>query len=228
MTVHIRRAAPEDHRAIAEIATQALSLSLPADSLRLRHSLSDGVTFVATLGGAVVGFVDIFITSDQVGGARCELDLLAVSAGARGRGIGGKLVSKTVAVATEAKAREIRALARCDNLAMQLLCSSHGFRRSSASFDLYIADAKPVARGKRRHEAHLIPVKTLAYSGIWMEGPLCQDAIDDARWMATAGGLSRIGAVIAREAPAVAELLRSNGFLNVGEYDWWTFNLRSG
>jgi hypothetical protein len=77
------------------------------------------------------------------------------------------------------------------------------------------------------HEAHLIPVETLSYRGIWMEGILSQDAIDDAHWMARQRDASRIGAVISSEEPAVADLLRSNAFVKIGEYDWWTINLRS-
>ncbi len=227
MTVQFRRAAPDDQTAIADIAKQALSMSLPADSLRAGHDLSEGLTLVATLGGAVVGFVDNFVTRDQAGGMRCELDLLAVRPWARGRGIGGNLVSKSVQAAREANAREIRALVRGENRAMQRLCSSQGFRRGPTRFELYVADAKPVARRRRQHEAHLIPVKTLAYSGIWLEGSLSQDAIDEARWIATAGGMSRIGAVIAVAEPA-SNLLRKNGFVKLGDYDWWTINLGNG
>ena len=228
MTVNIRRAAPEDQAAIAQIASQTWSMSLDVDSLSLRQSLSEGLTYVATSGGAVVGFVDIFITAGRSGALRCELDLLAVSEAARGRGIGGRLVKKSVAAATEANAREIRALVRCDNLIMRWLCAGHGFRQSPTSFELYIADPKPVACHQHSHEAHLIPVKTLAYSGIWMEGSLSQDAIEDANWLASASGMSRIGAVIAKEEQSVAALLRSNGFLKLGEYDWWTINLGNG
>ena len=227
MSVQIRPAKPDDAPAIARIAATALATSIDAGSPRVRQILSEGLTYVATQHGVVVGFIDSFFTFGQTGGRRFEVDLLALASQERGRGVGSSLAAKSLAVAADTGARSIRALVRSDNVPMQRVCSRHGFTRTPTSFKLYFVDPKPVARPKRYHEAHLIPVETLSYGGIWMEGSPSQEAIDDAQLMASQGDMSRIGAVIPSESLAVAELLQANSFQLLGEYHWWTINLRS-
>ncbi len=227
MSVQLRPAKPEDAGAIARIAELAQVASIDADSHRVRSLLAEGQTFVATIDGAIIGFADSFITPDPTGGDRFEFDLLAVAPAAQGRGVGGRLVAESLAAAADSGARHVRALVRCENAAMRKLCRRRGFTRHPESFALYVVDPQPVAPRKRKHDAWLIAVETLSYAGLWLEGELSQEAIDDAHWLASQGELTLIGAVIPSTARDVVELLEANSFINVGQYQWWTINLRN-
>jgi len=225
--VQIRRSIPEDAYAIARIAEATDVASIDAASPRVRKILDGKRTAVATVCGAICGFVDGFLTADQNGARRFELDLLAVSPAAQGRGIGGKLVAASLAAGEDGGARLCRALARRENAAMRKLCQRHGFHRSADRHALYVKDAQPVAALPRQHSSHLLRVDTLGYAGIWIEGNLSQVAVDAAARLASIGGASLIGAVIPGADVESAALLAANSFRNVGQYQWWTINLRN-
>ena len=227
MSVQIRPAKPEDAGAIARIAAITGVASIDAESPRVSQILGESRTLVAAIYGDVIGFADGFFTPDPTGGRRYELDLLAVAPAARGRGVGKSLAAASLAAARDGGARHIRALVRCDNTAMQQLCRRCGFSRSSKCFALQVIDPRPVAPRSRYHDARLIAVETLSYAGLWLEGELSQEAIDDAHWLASQRGLTVIGAAMPCEALAAGNLLRANGFQKMGEYHWWTVNLKS-
>ena len=224
MKVMIGRATPEDAGAIASLAADALATRIDANSPRVRKFLDGGLTFVAKTDEAIVGFASSFLTSDLNGSRRFELDLLAVGPGARGHGVGGRLVEASLSAAKESKPALIRALVRSNNGSMQRLCRRHGFTAPAGKHQLYVSVPRQVVRHKQKHQAQLIPVETLNYRGIWLEGDLSQEAIDDALWMASQSDMSTIGAVIPSDALHVIDLLRLNAFNSVGEYGWWTIS----
>jgi len=119
------------------------------------------------------------------------------------------------------------ALVRRDNSAMRKLCQLHGFQRAADSHALYLRDAQPAAAWPRQHASHLLPVDTLGYAGIWIEGHLSQAAVDAAARLASIGGASLVGAVIPGVDVESAALLAANSFRIVGQYHWWTINLRN-
>ncbi|MDE2777341.1 MAG: GNAT family N-acetyltransferase [Chloroflexota bacterium] len=225
--VQIRRSFAEDAYAIARIAEATAVASIDAASPRVRKILDGKRTAVATVCGAICGFVDGFFTADQNGARRFELDLLAVAPTAQGRGIGGKLVAASLAAAEDGGARLCRALVRRENATMRKLCQLHGFHRSADSHALYLRDAQPAAAWPRQHVSHLLPVDTLGYAGIWIEGHLSQAAVDAAARLASIGGASLVGAVIPGVDVESAALLAANSFRIVGQYHWWTINLRN-
>ncbi len=241
MSVVIRRAAPTDAGAIAAIALEAFGERLEAESDRVARVLRQNTNFVAQSDDRVAGFVGNFVTRSGSGALRFELDLLAVAEDTRGIGIGGALVAASLDAAEKAKVDVIRALVASRNRTMQGLCQMQGFKRNLTSHALYVlttlpphSDCKSDIRDGAglssaiRHEAHLIPVETLTYSGIWLEGNLSQVAIHDARKRANVSGMTRIGTVLPQAAKSPRELLAANGFDRVGEFDWWTVTLRSG
>ena len=224
MNVMIRRATAEDAGAIAMLAAEALATPIDADSSRLRRLLDEGLTYTATLDAEIVGFADSFVTFDRDGRRRFELDLLAVAPHMQGRSIGSRLVEASLAAARERKPALIRALVRSNNRQMRRLCRRHGFAFSGDNCALFVAAPRPVARRQRQHSAQLIAVETLAYAGIWLEGELSQDAIDDAHWTASRSNMSTIGAVVPGDATDALALLRANAFKSVGEFNWWTLS----
>ncbi|MDE2636675.1 MAG: GNAT family N-acetyltransferase [Chloroflexota bacterium] len=227
MKVMIGRATPEDALALASLAADALATRIDADSPRVRKILNEGLTFVARIDESIVGFASNFFTFDQEGRRRFELDLLAVAPGAQGRGIGGRLVEASLAAARDSKPVLIRTLVRSENWSMQRLCRRHGFTLSPCEYHLFVSVPRPVARQTQGHQARLIPVETLNYSGIWLEGALSQEALDDALWTASQSDRSVIGAVIPSDASHESDLLRANAFNNLGEYNWWTISAGS-
>lgn len=224
MKVLIRPATPKDACAIASLAADALATRIDAKSARVRQILNEGLTYVAIDEKAILGLASSFFTFDRDKNRRFELDLLAVAPGARGRGVGGRLVEASLFAAGDSKPALIRTLVRSNNMSMQRLCRRHGFAVLPRKYKLFVAVPRPVVRKTQQHQAHLIPVDTLNYSGIWLEGELCQEAIDDALWTASQSDRSVIGAVIPSDAFHVADLLRVNAFSKVGDYDWWTIN----
>jgi GNAT superfamily N-acetyltransferase len=228
MNVMIRRAIADDAGAIAILAAEALATPIDADSPRLRRLLAEGFTYTATLDEDVVGFADSFVTFDREGRARFELDLLAVAPQMQGGGIGSRLIEASLHAARHYEPALIRALVRSDNQRMRRLCHRHGFSLSEDNCALFITAPRPVNHRQRQHRAQLIAVETLAYDGMWLEGALSQDAIDDAHWIAMRSNMSTIGAVVSGNATDALALLRVNAFIKVGDYNWWTFIPGSG
>ena len=70
MSAVIRRATPDDARAMSAIAQIAFGESLEPDPARLAMALNRGVNFVAVSNGRVSGFVGNFMTRAQEA-ARC-------------------------------------------------------------------------------------------------------------------------------------------------------------
>ena len=226
MSIQIRRAAADDAADIAMIS--GASLDTEMDEARLRHLLvlRRGFTFVAALSNRVIGFADYFLTVSSDDEIRLEFDLLAVHPTTRGRGIGQRLVHAGIEQAKRLGAASIRALVAVDNHAMQRLGAANQFQRSKDRFALYVSARYPRSPSCANNvQAYLIPVETLTYAGIWIEGAVSQAAIDNALSIASARKLTTVGAVVSSQDAAAAALFRANHFDYIGKYDWWTFNL---
>ena len=79
MDACVRRATPADALAIASVAAEVWPEEV-LDGAMIGRLIAetDRVTLVAELDGAVVGFVDGFVTRSASGSLRWEVDLLAV------------------------------------------------------------------------------------------------------------------------------------------------------
>ncbi len=229
MSVSVRRPAPSDASAIAAIAEK--TFGEPFDRDRIEGLLKAGrdYSLIALDAQGIRAFADNFITVSETGAQRLELDLLAVDPKAQGRGIGRRLIAESLLLARELDVPLIRALVRSENLVMRRLCASSGFAISEQSYDLYVASPEPGWNGPLDIEGtHLVPVETLAYSGIWIEGSLRRAGILRALSVASAQQLQRVGALVAQSNRAPAQLLADNGFQAQGTYNWWTLKLKSG
>ena len=228
MSVSVRRPAPSDASAIAAIAEK--TFGEPFDRDRIGKLLKAGrdYSLVAQDAQGIRAFADNFITVSETGAQRLELDLLAVDPKAQGMGIGRRLIAESLLVARELDVPLLRALVRSENLVMRRLCASSGFAISEQSYDLYVASPEPGWNGPLDIEGtHLVPVETLAYSGIWIEGSLRRAGILRALSVASAQQLQRVGALVAQSNRAPAQLLADNGFQAQGTYNWWTLKLKS-
>lgn len=227
MLIAVRPAAHADLAAIAQITARAFDERISPQARHLQRNL----VLVAELHGAVVGYAATFMTRSAAGWSRFELDLLAVDTAARGRGVGQALVARCIQAASESGADVIRTLVRADNLAMSRICARADLLRSARPYALYIAYAPRSPRRVMARQsacaAHLVSVDTLTYRGIWLEGELCQAAINHAYQRAQAENRSRVGALIPVADEGLAALLTANSFAAVGEFFWWSLNLRS-
>ncbi len=226
MSIEIRRARPDDVDAIATIAQ--LSFGTAVDETHIRHLLllNRNFTCAATLSNRVVGFADCFLTVSGEDEIRLELDLLGVHPSARGRGAGRQLVRSSIELARRLDVASIRALVAADNVVMQRLCAALQFQRETGSCALFVRSPTPTAAAQRNPAAAcLIPVETLTYSGIWIEGDFSQPSISHALSVANQRKLETVGAVVSHADAAAQSLFRASGFACRGTFDWWTINL---
>ena len=226
MSVKIRRARAEDATAIADICENSFE-EMP-DRNRLRRLLvnESNFTFVATDGLSVLGFVDNFISCSQQGNQRMELDLMAVYAWARGRGVGKQLFHASIALTKRIGLSSIRALVKVDNLAMQKLCESMGWSRSPDRIILFVRSPAPSnASAPTDHRGHLVSVDTLTYNGVWIEGDLSQNSVDAAMIVAMKERRTVVGAAVRENNGSAMRVLLNNAFEMADAYHWWELNL---
>ncbi len=229
MSVRVRRAIPADAAAIAAIAEESFGEAFDRDRIRRLLQLGRNYTLLALDAQGSLAFADNFITVSETGERRLELDLLAVEAKARGMGIGRRLIAESILLARALDATLLRALVKSENQVMRRLCGSCGFALSQESYGLHVASPKPGSNVSVDVKgSHLVSVETLAYSGIWIEGALTEDAIGLALSVASARQMATVGALVAHGDRAAAKLLADNGFTLLGVYDWWTIGLKNG
>ena len=77
-------------------------------------------------------------------------------------------------------------------------------------------------------EAYLVPVETLAYSGIWIEGCLTQGGISRALSMSYGQQLQVVGGLVRQSDRKAVQLLVDNGFRLLGTYFWCSLKLKTG
>ena len=228
ISVAIRAAQPLDTEDIARIADDSLRDNIACDQIRRILNLNHNYTYVATVSGQVVGFVDNFITTSASGELRLELDLLAVDPNARSLGAGSALIGQSIALARELNLISVRALVAVSNRAMQRLSASCGFSRSSENYQLFVSAPGMGSCERQVSEgAHLIVVDTLSYRGIWIEGSVNREAIASAYSLGRQCGCETVGAVVKSRDADANTLLSDLGFNLVGVFNWWNANLQS-
>ncbi len=178
-------------------------------------------TLVADEDEGISGFADGFLTVAADGARRWELDLLAVHPMAQRRGIGRALVAACTEAGRDHEAESARALIRTDNIASQETFARCGYAPDPVPCSLWIAQNGEDDGSAAPPGAHLIPVVTLNYRGVWIEGALTVEAFRAARAMRARHGWDSAGAVIRLEDAAGLEAALEAGFMAVGDYQWW-------
>lgn len=166
--------------------------------------------------GALIGFIDAFMTVSSDGIPRWEVDLLGVHPDYRGRGIAQRLINASIAVGREQGAQLLRALIHVDNGASAGAFQRVGFQAADATHELYISDSLINAPLTPPRAAYLIPVCTLTYSGIWIENDQSPQALAAARAIRAKYDWFIAGALLPEGAPA------PESFAHVGTYSWWS------
>ncbi|MCY3550756.1 MAG: GNAT family N-acetyltransferase [Candidatus Poribacteria bacterium] len=165
----IRLANPGDAEAIHQILQETWGESLLFDVFADHISSPKHQIFVAVEAGEVSGFLSAFLVSSPT---PCwEIDLIIVRSMSRGKGIGTALIEEALTYGFNLGARWAKASIRVDNFPSQSAFSKVGFTTNAQVRNLFLWT--PLACESRPDvpkTVHLIPVDTLTYRGLWIEG----------------------------------------------------------
>lgn len=213
-----RLATPADAEGIARLIHATWGTQVAADWVAEivddpRHNI-----WVADDAQEVVGFCDSFPTAAADGTPRWEIDLLAVDSQARGQGVGRALIGRAVQSGRQRVTALQRALVAIDNIASERCFEANGFRAETRC-DLWVGPpASTLAPAPVPAGAHLIPVETLTYQGIWVERRFDSAALTSARQRALRDGRNTVGAVIPH---GLTHDAGAHGFAHIASYQWW-------
>jgi ribosomal protein S18 acetylase RimI-like enzyme len=192
--VVIRRASVDDAQSIAEIKKRTWPTE--ESNPRLISSVLDQpnhVTLVAVSDTTVIGFVNGFLTSVANGTRRWEVDLLAVHPDHRGRGIATQLVAASTKAGQLMGAAVARGLVGLENIASERTFGRCVYTTDGEVHKLYISSAAISRCRLPPTDAQLVPVTTLSYHGLWLEGTLSLAALAAGQAIRTHDGLDVVG-----------------------------------
>lgn len=179
-------------------------------------------TYIVEVDDIVVGFVFGFITTSMIGQKRRELDLLAVHPDYQGQGAGTALIQRFISDDTPAS--EIRALIAVGNFRMEKALTRLGFTSEDQICALYITSESNTNSVFFPTQSHSIPVITMTYNGIWLEGLINDQAIQAALSHKNAPS-DIIGAVIPISDETGIQALKTASFDLVKQYRRWHYTL---
>ena len=227
--VDLFRATPTDIAGIAAVVYDVWEQDILVDISEAQIQDETCALWVAANGGDVAGFVSAFLTVGRGGVRRWEVDLLAVRRASQGQRLGRKLVMKAYQDAARHNASVARAAIRVDNVASQRTFEHAGFATDGRVHKLLLWFPRLNDGPDDVGHATLLPVDTLTYRGLWIEGLTCgglttkeqQSVVRVARSIVARDGRLNTGAVIpVDEARFLATDLRDQASVH-GEYYWF-------
>jgi L-amino acid N-acyltransferase YncA len=232
--IALRKATPADVPGIGAVVRDIWGQDILPDVCEAQTHCQACALYVAAEGDDVAGFVSAFLTVDKDGNRRWEVDLLAVRPASQGQRLGQRLVE---AACEDERARNIsiaRAAIRVDNVASRRAFENAGFRTDEEVHRLLLwtptHDNGPVIYGG---SVTLVPVDTLTYRGLWLEGLTAwnvdveeqRNAVQMARSIIAWEGRHNTGAMIpAVGSHRLAANLRDAAEMH-GEYRWFVRSL---
>ena len=165
----IRLANPDDAQAIHRILQETWGESLLFDVFAAHVSSSEHQVFVAMDSGEIVGFLSAFLVPSP--GPRWEIDLIIVRSKSQGKGIGTSLIEEALTYGSHLGVPWAKASIRIDNYASQRAFSKAGFTTDAQVRSLFLWDPLACESTSDIPEiVRFIPVDTLTYRGLWIEG----------------------------------------------------------
>ncbi len=165
----IRLANPDDAQAIHLILQETWGDSLLFDVFMDQISSPEHQVFVAVDGGEIAGFLSAFLVRSPV--PRWEIDLIIVRSTSQGKGIGTSLIEEALTYGSHLGVQWAKASIRIDNYASQRAFSKTGFTRDAQVGSLFLWNPSACQPTLNVPETvHFIPVDTLTYRGLWIEG----------------------------------------------------------
>ena len=165
----IRVANPSEAQAIHRILQETWGESLLFDVFTDHISSPEHQVFVAVESGEIVGFLSAFLIPNPV--PRWEIDLIIVRATSQGKGIGTSLIAEALTYGSNLGLPSAKASIRVDNYASQRAFSKAGFTTDTQVRSLFLWNPLVCESDTNLLETvHFIPVNTLLYRGLWIEG----------------------------------------------------------
>ena len=175
----------------------------------------------------IAGFVDGFLTTTANGIKRWELDLLAVQPAFQRQGIASKLIAADTSLGQLRGAKIARGLVAFDNLGSQGAFARCGYETDGEICELLVANS-----GHKLGEdfesglaADYVRVKTINYSGIWIEGQRTKTRLEVALNHLMNSQDDLAGTVVPEHETEVIKVAKSLGFESLGRYQWWQRSL---
>ncbi|MBI5669824.1 MAG: GNAT family N-acetyltransferase [Chloroflexi bacterium] len=219
----IRRAETQDIPALLAVK----QATWPDETVRFDYADSvlrdlDHVTLIAEIDGDIAGFLNGFLTLAADGARRWEVDLLAVYFRYRNQGIARRLIAASTEAGLSMGATVARALIKTDNAASQRAFVRAGFRCIQVVHALYISMEAQAYTADLPYGAHLIPVQTLNYRGIWVEGVISALTLAYAQRVRARHSYDLVGTVIPVSQREAITAAVGAGFTLAGHYQWFT------
>lgn len=227
--IHLARAERFDVEGIEAIVREVWEREILPDVARAQIADPEAALWVAKEKDSVVGFASAFQTLDRWDRRRWEIDLVAVRPGQQGRGLGQKLIRRVSREAASRGAALARALVGLENAPSQRAFQKAGFTMERLVHRLLLwapLSAPTPALCPRR--ISLVPVDTLTYRGVWIEG--LDDAGQSERGAAVAAARSLVaqqgresaGAVLPRDKIGLLPRTVRAEAENRGDYYWFS------
>ena len=165
----IRLAHHDDAEAIHLILHETWGESLLFDVFMNHVSSPEYQVFVAVDSSEIVGFLSAFLVLSAM--PRWEIDLIIVRSTSQGKGIGTSLIEEALTYGSNLGVHCAAASIRIDNYSSQRAFSKAGFTTDAQVRNLFLWDPLACESTPDVPEiVHLIPVNTLLYRGLWIEG----------------------------------------------------------
>jgi L-amino acid N-acyltransferase YncA len=228
--ITLRKATPPDVSGIAAVVYDVWAQNILADVCQAQIKDDACALWVAADGDDVAGFVSAFLMVGDGGVRRWEVDLLAVRRASQGQRLGRKLVLAVCQDAVRHDVSVARAAIRVDNVASQKTFEYAGFVTDRRTHELLLWTPEPgSALAFRPNGVTLLPVDTLTYRGLWIEGLTCagltaeeqRGVVKVARSVVTREDRLNAGAVIPKDAVHLLPTDLRNQASVHGEYYWF-------
>jgi ribosomal protein S18 acetylase RimI-like enzyme len=217
----IRLAQQKDVEEISEIIQLALQDNPGVAHIAAALDEPEHMVYVAVEDDRVVGFAAGFITPTPAGQRRWELDLLGVHPDYWNRGIGRAVTQACTEAGRALGAEFAQGLVKMTNVASQKTFAYAGYTLVPERCGLFVTSAHLERDVTAPPDALLIPVTTLTYRGIWLEGLINQQTIEAALAQQTREKRHNIGAVVSLTDITTLHALHAANFDFIGEFQWW-------
>ncbi len=192
---------------------------------RIENVLDDPVhsTMIVVVEEDVVGFVDGFMTTSMDGIQRWEVDLLAVRPEYQRRGIASALIEAITTEGRVSGAELARGLVAVDNTGSQKSFSHCGYDTDGTRCDLLVCSSRSHETSSDNEEktAYIFPVKTMNYTGLWIEGELNLKSLEQGKRQLATTDFDVVGVIIPESQNNLIRDGFAIGYEKIGRFQWW-------
>lgn len=238
MDYQVRQAIVGDREDVERIAAilRATALDDNASVERIARAVQTSSHYThlaeAKMDGQGLGLLDAFMTRTVDGLVRWEIDLLGVIPEARGRGIAGTLLAKSVETGRACNANVVRGLVRVENIASQRAFEKAGFMPGKTQHLFVITDEEkfvPVSSLRAIPPTSAVIslhfVHTLTYSGMWIEGDDHEAGMRYGRDAVLNHQIEQAGILITATDEYAKSRATELEYRDVGTFRWWELPL---